>query len=110
MKILVTGGTGDVGRATVARLVQNGHSVRVIGRRAYADLDHELLGEGFFCGAEYVQCDVNDYEALRKQVRGMEGIVHLAAIRQPMAAPSLDTATFGPAWTRATRPRHLKRG
>jgi nucleoside-diphosphate-sugar epimerase len=88
MKILLTGGTGDVGRATVARLVGNGHSVRVIGRRAYEDLDHGRLGAGFFDGAEYVQCDVNDYEALREQVRGMDGIIHLAAVRQPMAAPS----------------------
>ena len=88
MNILLTGGTGDVGRATVARLVQNGHSVRVIGRRAYDELDRELLGEHFFDGAEYVQCDVNDYDALRDQVRGMQGIIHLAAIRQPMASPS----------------------
>jgi nucleoside-diphosphate-sugar epimerase len=88
MNILLTGGTGDVGRATVARLVQNGHSVRVIGRRAYDELDHEHLGEGFFDGVEYVTCDVNDYHALRDQVRGMGGIIHLAAIRQPMASPS----------------------
>jgi nucleoside-diphosphate-sugar epimerase len=87
MKILVTGGTGDVGRATVARLVRNGHSVRVIGRRAYGDLDPELLGASL-AGAEYVQCDANDYAALRAQVRGMEGVIHLAAVRQPMAAPS----------------------
>ena len=88
MTILLTGGTGDVGRATVARLVQSGHRVRVIGRRSYDELDHERLGDGFFDRAEYVQCDVNDYDALRDQVRGMEGIVHLAAIRQPMASPS----------------------
>jgi len=88
MKILLTGGTGNVGRAAVARLVQNGHDLRVIGRRAYEDLDHERLGEGFFDGAEYVQCDVNDYESLREQVRGMEGIVHLAAIAYPGGGPS----------------------
>jgi nucleoside-diphosphate-sugar epimerase len=88
MNILVTGGTGDVGRATVARLVRKGHSVRVIGRRAYDEFDREQLGERFFEGVEYVQCDVTEYDALRDQVRGMEGIVHLAAIRQPMAAPS----------------------
>jgi len=88
MRILLTGGTGNVGRAAVARLVQNGHDLRVIGRRAYDDLDHERLGEGFFDGAEYVQCDINDYDALRDQVRGMEGIVHLAAIPHPGGGPS----------------------
>jgi nucleoside-diphosphate-sugar epimerase len=60
----------------------------VIGRRAYDDLDHERLGEGFFDGVEYVQCDINSYEALRDQARGMEGIVHLAAIPHPYGGPS----------------------
>lgn len=72
MKILVTGGTGNVGRALVTRLVQNGHQVRVIGRR-------EMTIEG----AEYRQCDITDWAPLREQVRGMEGIVHLAAIPYP---------------------------
>jgi NAD(P)-dependent dehydrogenase (short-subunit alcohol dehydrogenase family) len=77
MRILVTGGTGNVGRAVVARLVRHGHGVRVIGRRAGMAME----------GAEYRQCDVTDFEALREQVRDMEGIVHLAAIPAPgMAA------------------------
>ncbi|MBN1936289.1 MAG: NAD(P)-dependent oxidoreductase [Anaerolineae bacterium] len=83
MKILLTGGTGNVGRAAVTRLVQNGHALRVIGRRPIEELDAKLLE-----GAEYVQCDVNDYAALREQVRGMEGIVHLAAIAFPGGGPS----------------------
>ena len=33
MRILVTGGTGNVGRAAVARLVRYGHYVKVIRRR-----------------------------------------------------------------------------
>ena len=32
MRILVTGGTGNVGRATVQRLIEHEHHVRVIGR------------------------------------------------------------------------------
>lgn len=83
MKILLTGGTGNVGRAAVARLVQNGHTLRVVGRRPIEELDAKLLE-----GAEYVQCNVNDYAALREQVRGMEGIVHLAAIAFPGGGPS----------------------
>jgi nucleoside-diphosphate-sugar epimerase len=62
--------------------------VRVIGRRAYGELDHWLLDEGHLSRAEYVRCDVNEYDTLRDRVRGMEGIVHLAAIREPMASPS----------------------
>ena len=77
MRILVTGGTGNVGRAAVQRLVEHGHQVRVIGRRA--DLEIE--------GAEYQQCDITDFDGLRQQVAGMEGIVHLAAIAYPGGAP-----------------------
>ncbi|HUT20897.1 MAG TPA: NAD-dependent epimerase/dehydratase family protein, partial [Anaerolineae bacterium] len=32
MRILVTGGTGNVGRACVQRLIEHDHQVRVIGR------------------------------------------------------------------------------
>ncbi|MBN1641427.1 MAG: NAD(P)-dependent oxidoreductase [Anaerolineae bacterium] len=77
MKVLVTGGTGNVGRAAVWRLVENGHQVTVIGRRP--DLQVE--------GATYKQCDITDFPALREHVRGMEGIVHLAAIPYPGGAP-----------------------
>jgi nucleoside-diphosphate-sugar epimerase len=77
MRILVTGGTGNVGRAAVERLVGNGHQVKVIGRRAGIEIQ----------GAEYVQCDITDFECLRNQVRGIQGIVHLAAIPYPGGAP-----------------------
>lgn len=68
-----------MGRATTARFVEHGWNVRVIG----IELDVKIEG------AEYVQCDINDYEALRKQVQGCQAIVHLAAI----AAPSVGTGT-----------------
>ena len=77
MKILVTGGTGNVGRTAVARLVRNGHQVHVIGRRADVVIK----------GADYHVCDTTDFESLRDQVRGMEGIVHLAAIPGPAGGP-----------------------
>jgi len=78
MKILLTGGTGNVGRTAVTHLVDNGHTVRVIGRRSGVTID----------GAEYVVCDTTDYPSLREQVRGMDGIVHLAAIPWPGGAPA----------------------
>jgi nucleoside-diphosphate-sugar epimerase len=77
MKILITGGTGNVGRAAVTRLVKHGHDVTVIGRRA------DLVIEG---GA-YRQCDINDFPDLSGQMQGMEGVVHLAAIPHPSMAP-----------------------
>jgi hypothetical protein len=73
MNALVTGGTGTVGRLTVARLVRGGHRVRVIGMEEEAD-----VGD-----AEYHQCDITDFASVRELVRDMEGIVHLAAIPHP---------------------------
>jgi nucleoside-diphosphate-sugar epimerase len=77
MDVLVTGGTGDVGRAAVARLVSHGHHVRVIGRTEHITIE----------GAEYRACDVGDFERLRDTMRGMQAVVHLAAIRHPSMAP-----------------------
>ena len=73
MRVLVTGGTGSVGKAVVERLVGRGWDVRVIGRRA-----DQQVG-----GADYAACDLNDFPALCGCCRGREAIVHLAAIPQP---------------------------
>jgi len=73
MRILLTGGSGSVGKAVVDRLVRKHHSVIVIGRRA--DMQFE--------GAQYLACDINDYPALREAARGCDAIVHLAAVPNP---------------------------
>jgi nucleoside-diphosphate-sugar epimerase len=78
MKVLVTGGAGAVGRSAVARLIGSGHEVTVIGRRPDREVD----------GGIYQVCDINDYASLRQQVRGMERIVHLAALPHPYAGPA----------------------
>lgn len=77
MRILVTGGTGNVGRACVQRLVEHDHRVRVIGRSPDIQIE----------GAEYRQCDITDFECLREHVRGHDGVIHLAAIPYPGGAP-----------------------
>ncbi len=78
MRVLVTGGNGAVGKATVSRLVKNGFSVKVIGRSAGIEIP----------GAAYEVCDINDYPHLREAVRGFEAIVHLAAIPSPSGGSS----------------------
>lgn len=77
MRVLVTGGTGAVGRAVVERLVNHGWDVRVIGRRAGFDLP----------GADYRVCDVADYAELREQMTGCQTVVHLAAVPNPRTVP-----------------------
>jgi uncharacterized protein YbjT (DUF2867 family) len=65
--ILVTGGTGTLGRLVVARLRNAGRSVRVLSRGA-----HE--GEGI----EFVTADLATGEGAAAAVEGVEIIVHCA--------------------------------
>ena len=73
MRILLTGGSGSVGKAVVDRLVNHQHTVIVIGRRTDIQID----------GAQYQVCDINDYPSLREVIRGCDAVVHLAAIPNP---------------------------
>lgn len=78
-RILLTGGTGDVGRAAVAHLIQRGYPLVVIGRTPGKEIP----------GADYVVCDVGDADRFNGIVKDArpDAIVHLAAIRSPMLAP-----------------------
>lgn len=76
-KVLVTGGAGHIGRVTTERLVRNGWDVRAISIEPNVEIP----------GAEYVTCDITDYDAVREQMRGCEAVVHLAAIAAPSLAP-----------------------
>ncbi len=73
MNVLVTGGLGVVGRPVVARLLQHGHTVRV--------LDH--LPECDIRGVEYTPGSITDMQALRLAVHGQQAVIHLAAIPTP---------------------------
>ena len=69
MRVLITGGTGRVGRPITEKFVSNGWDVRVIG--AEPDFDVE--------GITYTNMDIRDFDAMLEQVDGVDAIVHLAA-------------------------------
>ena len=73
MQVLLTGGSGAVGKAVVDRLVKNGFRVRVIGRKPDVHME----------GAEYQVCDVNDYPRLREVAPGHHAACHLATTAVP---------------------------
>lgn len=78
MRVLITGGAGHIGKSTAERLIQRGWDVRLIGLETDVDIP----------GAEFVTCDIMDYDDLRKQMHGCAAVIHLAAIRGPQLAPA----------------------
>jgi uncharacterized protein YbjT (DUF2867 family) len=72
VKILVTGGTGTLGRLVVPRLRDAGHSVRVLSRQSHMAAQ----------GIEYASGDLVTGEGIESAVSGAESIVHLAGTRK----------------------------
>ncbi len=66
--ILVTGGTGTLGRQVVSQLRDAGCNVRVLSRRTHEAAD----------GIEYVVGDVDTGEGIEAAVAGVETVVHCA--------------------------------
>lgn len=71
--IMVTGGTGGLGRRVVPRLVEAGRRVRVLSRRP-----HEPAP-----GVEYVVGDLVSGEGVAAAVEGAEVVLHCAATGKP---------------------------
>jgi uncharacterized protein YbjT (DUF2867 family) len=67
--LLITGGTGFVGRRVAARLVAQGESVRALARRG-ADLP----------GVEMQVGDVRDVASVVSAARGCQAVIHLVGI------------------------------
>jgi hypothetical protein len=88
MRILVTGGAGGIGRATVLRLVKHGHEVRILDRLPEAQLEDAVLCD--IRGTEYRQADITNFEALGPHFEGLDAIVHLAALADPFLAPEAE--------------------
>ncbi|MBB6440042.1 NAD-dependent epimerase/dehydratase family protein [Streptomyces candidus] len=70
MKVLVTGGTGFLGRAVCQRLLTAGHTVRSLARHPSQHLDP---------GIQQVTGDLRDTCQLRAAVHGCQAVVHTAA-------------------------------
>jgi uncharacterized protein YbjT (DUF2867 family) len=66
--VLVTGGTGTLGRHVVPLLRKAGREVRVLSRHAHDPAE----------GIEYVACDLRTGEGLDAAVAGVKTVLHLA--------------------------------
>lgn len=88
-RVLVTGGAGFIGANLVPRLVEAGHTVRVLddlrtGRAEYLD----------GVDAEIVRGDIADGETLDAALRGVDAVVHLAAAGSVVESVADPAANF----------------
>ena len=81
MRVLVTGSAGKVGRATVAALMRAGHEVRA------TDVVPPVFERPEDDDPEYIQADVTDAGDMYAVGRGMEAVVHAAALPEPTHNP-----------------------
>jgi nucleoside-diphosphate-sugar epimerase len=82
MKILVTGGTGFTGKALVRRLLDQGHQVVALDYKE--GLKTQELRDW---GAEVILGSVTDREVVRRAMRGVELVHHVAAAFREMNVP-----------------------
>lgn len=73
MKVLLTGGTGFLGRRVAAALAAGGHELRVLARPS-------SRLEGLPPGTETVTGDVTDGASLERAAAGCEAVLHMAAL------------------------------
>jgi len=82
--ILVTGGFGYVGSRLTPHLLQHGYHVRVIDLNLYGDYGLEALEKTLTpeqkTRFEFIRADIRDPEAVSTAVKGMDAVIHLAAI------------------------------
>jgi nucleoside-diphosphate-sugar epimerase len=93
MRIIVTGGSGKLGRATVADLLTHGHDVWNVDVAPPPEPARATGPAGR--AARFTRVDLNDFGQVYELVRGIDegwdhvdGLVHLAAIPGPAQAPN----------------------
>jgi len=75
LRIVVLGGSGFIGRALCARLLREGHSVRLLSRNLAAHAERLLPP-----GLDLRQADVYDPDALRAAFAGNDAVINLVGI------------------------------
>jgi len=107
MRVFVTGGTGLVGTAVVAELLEHGHQVVVLARSEASAAAMQAAG------AEPIAGSLTDLDVLRSSAAAANGVIHLAfsndfsgpdALAQAVAEETAAMATLGEALVGSGRP------
>lgn len=77
MKILVTGGTGFLGKALSLRLSLEGHEVTITGRNEIAGKDADTQG------IRFIKAELADEPAITEACRGQDYVFHCGALSSP---------------------------
>ncbi|MBI1280680.1 MAG: NAD-dependent epimerase/dehydratase family protein [Anaerolineaceae bacterium] len=77
MRVLITGGTGHIGKTTAEHLLQKGWDVRIF----------DVTEKTHIADAEFIQGNILDYDNLLKYIKGCDAVIHLAALAAPSIAP-----------------------
>lgn len=76
MRVIVTGGTGFIGRYVVTEARRRGHTVRVMARASPRSAPGPRGGEA---GVDMVRLDLREPEGLAAALDGMDAVIHCAA-------------------------------
>lgn len=90
MNVLVTGGAGFLGLATVPLLLAKGHAVRVLDNLSPPT---HTAQPPFPEGVEFIQGDVRQREDLGRALTGMHAVIHLADYQDYLPAYSKQVHT-----------------
>jgi nucleoside-diphosphate-sugar epimerase len=77
MEFLVTGGAGFIGSNIVRRLVEKKKSVRVLDNLATGRIENI---KDLMSSIDFIGCDIRDMETVKKAVKGVKYVLHLAAL------------------------------
>lgn len=90
--VLVTGGTGFIGRRLVNKLLEKGYKVRILTHR---NLTGEEISAIFKGTVEVINADIYNYNDVEKACRGVKAVYHLAAAMKGDWNYHLDTTITG---------------